>query len=102
MNQQRTIDLTRLALERADKAVATVTQLMEDEREIYSVLTAVSASMFVAAVGCALDGIEKQNGKRPDAANVVGYMVQEFFRNLGDNLGVLGVEVAVREEVIKK
>ena len=85
MPSEQTLDLGKLAIERCVRAFHSVAQLTEDGRQTYAVAMMVVASMLALAQDIVQDGMEKQNGERPDDAAALGQVI-------GDLLDGMGVE----------
>jgi hypothetical protein len=77
-------DLTRLAFDRCEAALGSVTQLMIGPKA-YQLLILVACYIIESACHLMQDGVEKQSGERPDYANVK-------YHAIGDVLTGLGIE----------
>jgi hypothetical protein len=81
--EQRLEDLGKLTMERIERAVTSVTQLLDDEREVYSLMLGVIASLIAGSAGVVADGMEQQNGKRPSEGEARLHVVLHLMERLG-------------------
>jgi hypothetical protein len=82
MPEQQTMDLGALAIERCLRAFGSVAQLADNDRETYAIVLMVAASMLGVAADLMQEGMEKQNGNRPDDAKVLHQVVGDLLDGL--------------------
>jgi hypothetical protein len=68
-------DLMHLAGERALDTVSNVTQLIDDDKQRFTVITAASAYLIGQAAHTMQEGMAKQNGSTPDLKDCIGHVL---------------------------
>lgn len=75
-------DLGRLAVDRCEHSLQSVTQLMNGP-QTYAVVIAVACSFIEGAADMLQQGMEEQNGKRPTDRDAVVHVVGDVLNTLG-------------------
>lgn len=65
LSQQQFADFAKLACERTEAQIQSVTQLMEDGPQVYALTVCVAVALIRGAADLLQKGMEKQNGRRP-------------------------------------
>jgi len=83
MPDKQTLDLGKLAIERCMRAFHSVAQLAENDRQSYAIGMMVAAAMLGIAHEIMQDGMEAQNGNRPDDESVLHQVIGDLLDGLG-------------------
>lgn len=82
LSAQQVADLGRLALERTEHSISSVTQLMEGP-QAYAVMLAVACALIEGATEMLQQGMEEQNGRKLNAADAKNRVVGDVLDGLG-------------------